>query len=44
LFWKRRSIEEELSDLRGYRKWLEAELDRVRREIEEREKRRFYEM
>ncbi len=38
IFWKRKSIEEELSELKGYEMWLKSELDIVRREIEEREK------
>jgi len=36
--WKRKSVEEELSELRSYEIWLRSELERVRREIEERER------
>jgi len=39
VWWKRRSVEEELSELRIYEMWLRSELERVRKEIEEREKR-----
>jgi hypothetical protein len=34
--WKKRSVEEELSELRSYEVWLRSELERVRKEIEER--------
>ncbi|MGQ9468281.1 MAG: hypothetical protein ACUVTD_00370 [Nitrososphaerales archaeon] len=37
VLWKK-SVEEELSELRSYEMWLKSELDRIRREIEEREK------
>jgi|YelNatPaOPRAMG01_1025707.scaffolds.fasta_scaffold49487_3 hypothetical protein len=39
VLWKKRSVEEELSELRSYEVWLRSELERVRKEIEEREKR-----
>lgn len=39
-FWKGRSIEEEISELRSYEAWLKSELDRVRKEIEEMERRK----
>lgn len=42
LFWKGRSIEEELSELRSYERWLELELERVRREIERRERENLF--
>jgi len=40
IVWKRKTAEEELSELRSYEMWLRSELERVRREIEERERRR----
>ncbi|MEM3531158.1 MAG: hypothetical protein QXD42_05115 [Nitrososphaerales archaeon] len=40
-FWRGRSIEDELSELRSYEAWLKSELDRVRKEIEERERRKY---
>jgi hypothetical protein len=41
VLWRKKSVEEELSELRRYEMWLRSELERVRREIEEREKRNF---
>jgi hypothetical protein len=41
VLWRKRSAEEELAELRRYEMWLRSELERVRREIEEREKRNF---
>jgi len=41
VLWKKRSVEEEISELKRYEMWLKSELERVRREIEEREKRNF---
>jgi len=38
-FWRRSSREEYLSELRRYEMWLMSELEWVRREIEEEEKR-----
>jgi len=42
VWWKKKSVEEELSELRSYEMWLRSELERVRREIEEREKRNLW--
>ncbi|MCX8191660.1 MAG: hypothetical protein N3F06_02495, partial [Nitrososphaerales archaeon] len=38
VLWRGRSVEEELLELRNYERWLELELERVRREIERMER------
>lgn len=40
--WKGRSREEELEELRSYARWLESELARVKREIEEKERHVYF--